>query len=1179
MATTTDKKVILSLTINSKDAVQAIVDTTKQIENLKNAQASWKKALDAGTVSEDQYTAATAQLKAQLKDLNQTVKANEKVLLDNIKGAKAQGESLNAMRANLKTLIKEYDDFNEAQRNSAKGQELLKYISDLTLEIKDLEYQQQIFKRNVGNYMSALESTPFGKIAQQFQALSGGTMQISTAFQNATTMAKSFGAQLLKLAANPWVIAIGAVVAIVMKLVDAFKKNDDAMTALQTAFSAFQPILDLINKGFNALVGVVTNVINGFTKAATAVMSIIPSFRSASEAAQQYTKDLDALEESERQYAVESAKNEAQIASLRDKAADKEKYTAEQRIKFNKQAQALEEKNYKTQKQLAAERLRLARIEQKRDNDYSDERKNKIAELEAAYIKADADYYNAHRTLQKEQQRFEREISSEERQLEQERAQKAKEWQQKLKEMRETELSAIREYEDAIIASMDEGFEKRMKEIETQGKREIEDLKTRLKEEKNLSIKARDSINALILLKQKELNKKLVLEEATYWASTRATIAKSMSDAFNFIDTSRVETDLNKISNEFKKKIADIDASSQKMASDLDAAFRMAFDSAVHSGDKLVQYLRRFDENGNIDFSNFRKAITGLSNLLSESLGISLEEAMDRINSNETIKKLKEIYSRYLDVIGSNSRQVNQIIVDATDKSASLIQRSIMDAISNGSVTAYEHWISQHEDFAVDMANRFGSSYLDQIKGLMLNIDELLNDAYRSISNIKPDDLLGEFQISALREYIANLEEARKVILQSNEAENAALQMRQKKAQLVIDGRNTEVEQLQLTIEERQAEGERLKTQQEYLNSIRDTVKAREDELRSIRTTTANEWERLEDERVHIQHQIDSLKADSIELGIELDQNKIDELNRQIEEITSKENDLTAQVAEAANKLASTGFTSMEEFNTAQDEMTTKIMENNARIMDETKKLHNAQIDGWVSTFNTIAAAAGQLSNAFGKLFSALAEDNEEMQKYSNAMAYIDIMMSMAQGIATAVAEGMKLGWPAAAVMIPVGIATVVGGIAEAISVYKQNKNVKSAPRFSTGGPVDRSTTGGHVKGAGTGTSDSIPAMLSNGEYVIRSSVVKALGVDFFDALNGKKMKKNKFDTHFANGGLVTAPNAQTYIQTQQLDFNYAQMGDVMKEAMSEVTPVVSVREINDMQTRVNVKENIASYR
>ena len=44
-------------------------------------------------------------------------------------------------------------------------------------------------------------------------------------------------------------------------------------------------------------------------------------------------------------------------------------------------------------------------------------------------------------------------------------------------------------------------------------------------------------------------------------------------------------------------------------------------------------------------------------------------------------------------------------------------------------------------------------------------------------------------------------------------------------------------------------------------------------------------------------------------------------------------------------------------------------------------------------------------------------------------------------------------------------------------------------------------TMGGPISGPGTATSDSIPARLSDGEYVIPAHVVKALGRDFFDRL------------------------------------------------------------------------------
>lgn len=68
---------------------------------------------------------------------------------------------------------------------------------------------------------------------------------------------------------------------------------------------------------------------------------------------------------------------------------------------------------------------------------------------------------------------------------------------------------------------------------------------------------------------------------------------------------------------------------------------------------------------------------------------------------------------------------------------------------------------------------------------------------------------------------------------------------------------------------------------------------------------------------------------------------------------------------------------------------------------------------------------------------------------------------------------------------------------------------------FAKGGLV-KAASGGAIYGAGTATSDSIPAMLSNGEYVIRAAAVDKLGVPFLDALNTGNYNG------FSVGGLVT---------------------------------------------------------
>lgn len=75
-------------------------------------------------------------------------------------------------------------------------------------------------------------------------------------------------------------------------------------------------------------------------------------------------------------------------------------------------------------------------------------------------------------------------------------------------------------------------------------------------------------------------------------------------------------------------------------------------------------------------------------------------------------------------------------------------------------------------------------------------------------------------------------------------------------------------------------------------------------------------------------------------------------------------------------------------------------------------------------------------------------------------------------------------------------------------------------PVFSAGGeqvgPLPQFASGGHVRGPGSGTSDSIPALLSNGEYVINAAAVRKLGKGYLDLINnGIPLRR------FADGGMV----------------------------------------------------------
>jgi hypothetical protein len=75
--------------------------------------------------------------------------------------------------------------------------------------------------------------------------------------------------------------------------------------------------------------------------------------------------------------------------------------------------------------------------------------------------------------------------------------------------------------------------------------------------------------------------------------------------------------------------------------------------------------------------------------------------------------------------------------------------------------------------------------------------------------------------------------------------------------------------------------------------------------------------------------------------------------------------------------------------------------------------------------------------------------------------------------------------------------------------------------------PAPGFAKGGKIRGRGTGTSDSILAWLSDGEYVIKARAVRHYGNEVLSAINSMRLPKNSF-RKFATGGPVSVPAFQS---------------------------------------------------
>lgn len=102
-----------------------------------------------------------------------------------------------------------------------------------------------------------------------------------------------------------------------------------------------------------------------------------------------------------------------------------------------------------------------------------------------------------------------------------------------------------------------------------------------------------------------------------------------------------------------------------------------------------------------------------------------------------------------------------------------------------------------------------------------------------------------------------------------------------------------------------------------------------------------------------------------------------------------------------------------------------------------------------------------------------------------------------------------------------VGVLEVVLKIIQGLAAIDKFTGIKTGSKSDSTAPAQQPSlteghaTGGPIRGPGSGTSDSILARLSNGEFVMKTAAVQAYGESFFHSLNNMQIPG------FAGGGMV----------------------------------------------------------
>ena len=188
------------------------------------------------------------------------------------------------------------------------------------------------------------------------------------------------------------------------------------------------------------------------------------------------------------------------------------------------------------------------------------------------------------------------------------------------------------------------------------------------------------------------------------------------------------------------------------------------------------------------------------------------------------------------------------------------------------------------------------------------------------------------------------------------------------------------------------------------------------------------------------------------------------------------------------------------------------------------------------------ALAFGSVAGSIAGMLQTFGKENKQLAKLSKVIALAQIAIETGVATAKGISAAMSVPFPANLAAIATTITTIISGMISAISTVKGAK-------FATGG---------YVSGPGTGTSDSIPARLSNGESVMNARSTAMFG-PLLSSLNQ------------AGGGVAFNPAASG--QREGYEF----LAAAVAAGMKSVNLHVAVDEVTEVQDRIARIDDIST--
>lgn len=356
----------------------------KNIDSVKALKAEIRSLQDSlvGLDSESQeFRDTTAKLTAAQDELTKVTRAGKE---ENT----AAKDSLVGMRQEYKALYDQYKLLTEEQRNSDFGKNMADSLESLSDKINDTQKGIGDFRGNVGRYTQS--------ITEAFNGMGISVKGLEGPFKAAQVASGGLNKAFKTLAANPLMLAITAIIAILTKAAAAIKQNEELTMRLQQALSVFKPVLDFVSNAFDSLAGILVKVVEGFAKVSEKVLSVIPGMKKAIDSHKELAKATNDLTKAQRENSVVLSQKQSEVEALRAEAAAATDNA--EKLQLLEEAKAKQAEIDQTNLELAQEDLRIKEaLAEKTANDTQAEEelaaaRKKVSEITAQASKNEKEY-------------------------------------------------------------------------------------------------------------------------------------------------------------------------------------------------------------------------------------------------------------------------------------------------------------------------------------------------------------------------------------------------------------------------------------------------------------------------------------------------------------------------------------------------------------------------------------------------------------------------------------------------------------------------------------------------------------------------------------------------------------------------------------------------------------------